>query len=276
MLKINSSFLLAFYLNIFCLSLALASPSNHEARETQKTTLDFLVIKDPEVLKILETLGLALSDRLLMPGLKTQGSTNNQNLYEQKGAYFSLANVITSDLQELILEERSYRGVGAVGVGMRYPIRIFDEKWLRSKIAKFELVGVINRVDQVALYPNTCGEFRLIYRLSYFEPRTKTYSRLPMTLMLRSSLPGNVQSIMEWHRCKDLYLGSWTYPHPNLNAQQKAQWLVSEQGPLHGYLTGVYTLSSVEINLQALRIPSTMRPELGGHASYLMRSFERW
>ena len=178
-----------------------------------------MVIKDPEVLKILETLGLGLPDRLAPLELEIQGPSDNHNLYEQKSGYFDLANVITSVLHELTLEERRFRGAGAVGVGMRYPIRIFDEKWLRSKIAKFELVGVINRVDQVALYPNTCGEFRLIYRLSYFEPRTNTYSRLPMTLMLRSSLPGNASSVTDSRRCKDLYLSRWTYPRPDLKVQ---------------------------------------------------------
>ena len=62
--------------------------------------------------------------------------------------------------------------------------RLFDARWLRSPDARFELVGVVNRMDRQSFHTKTCGELRLIYRLTYHGAwRGSTmHSRLPMTV----------------------------------------------------------------------------------------------
>jgi hypothetical protein len=57
------------------------------------------------------------------------------------------------------------------------------------------------------------------------------------------------------------------------DAEARAAWLVSEAGPLSPALTRVSPSARVVVNVQLVRWPSTIRPDLGGHAEYLLRSF---
>ncbi|MEO7734313.1 MAG: hypothetical protein ABIY55_25370, partial [Kofleriaceae bacterium] len=78
--------------------------------------------------------------------------------------YASFVSVIEGDLAELARRD---------GVAHRqFPLDlerlnyVFDPKWLRSPDARFELVGVVNRLDMRFSTPKECGQLRLIYRLS--------------------------------------------------------------------------------------------------------------
>jgi hypothetical protein len=49
-------------------------------------------------------------------------------------------------------------------------------------------------------------------------------------------------------------------------------WLTSEEGPLAPRRISRDRLKGVELNVQVVRWPSTVRPDLGGHAEYLLRA----
>ncbi len=69
---------------------------------------------------------------------------------------------------------------------MKFAHRLFDARWLRAPWARFELTGVVNRIDRRVFHPGTCGEVRFIYRLAYEKetPKGRVASRLPMTVNL--------------------------------------------------------------------------------------------
>src|SRR5262249_38092732 len=53
------------------------------------------------------------------------------------------------------------------GVGVaRFSHRLFDARWLRAPWARFELVGIVNRLDRKP-FVGGCGDVRLVYRLAY-------------------------------------------------------------------------------------------------------------
>lgn len=155
------------------------------------------------------------------------------------------------------------------GVGIaRHSHRLFDLRWLASPDAFFELVGVVNRLDRQPFHAGRCGETRLIYRLAY---RTEGMrSRLPMTVSveLRAEAP-DAQG-----RC-DAAARRWTPPTDAGTGPALARWLLSDAGALAPQRLGRDQLAQMAINVQSVRWPSGVRPDLGGHAEYLLRAF-RW
>jgi hypothetical protein len=115
------------------------------------------------VLQALEVHGFALRDLLAAP------------------AFESLARVLERDLEDV------RRADPAAGVDLaKFSHRLFDARWLRSSSARFELVGVVNRLDRAPFHGDSCGETRLIYRLAYEARKGSAIqsSRLPMTIGL--------------------------------------------------------------------------------------------
>ena len=176
-----------------------------------------------------------------------------------------MASVVEADLAEL------KRADAKAGVGMKFAHRLFDARWLRSPSARFQLTGVVNRIDRRVFHPGTCGEVRFLYRLAYAKktPKGVVASRLPMTVNLVF----------------------WQQPQPQISAGDCSalarRWMAPagaggerpralgarRQGPLRLPVLTRARLKSLEINLQSERWPSAVRPDMGGHAAYLLRVF---
>jgi hypothetical protein len=155
------------------------------------------------------------------------------------------------------------------GVGMKFAHRLFDGAWLDSPLTRFELVAVANRLDRRAFHAERCGETRLVYRLAYTTSRRgrTITSRLPMTVNVVYFQPPEPK-----HDACRVAARRWVPPKP-LEGEALAAWLTSTDGPLAPERLDVASLKSVEVNLQQMRWPSTVRPDMGGHAEYLLRVF---
>ncbi|HLU67574.1 MAG TPA: hypothetical protein VKZ63_14930, partial [Kofleriaceae bacterium] len=112
-----------------------------------------------------------------------------------------------------------------------------------------------------------CGELHLLYRLAYTAEVSgeAVSSRLPMTVAV--ILSGEPAAAGQ-ERCRAA-AAAWMAP-PGLAGAELGAWLAA--GPLGGALVAA-RVAEVRINLQIVRWPSAVRPDLGGHAEYLMRSF---
>jgi len=213
---------------------------------------------DPLVL-VTETAALrALEEKGYDLGTLLDGAAARDNAQLAKGKRF--ANVVARLDQDLA---EAKAADPAAGVGMAKAHRLFDVRWLRSQSARFELIGVSNRLDRrpFATVDGTCGEVRFVYRLAYATTAKDTAiaSRLPATIAFTA-----------WVREADC-------------AAAAKRWLVPKDADLVAHLTGkdgplarprVSSFRSLELNVQRVRWPSTIRPDLGGHAEYLMRVFE--
>ena len=73
-----------------------------------------------------------------------------------------------------------------IGVGSPYEVQLFDRAQLYSPDSRFVLAGIVNRMDRAYVHQASCGEIRLIYRLTRtdaLEAGDGTASRRPpMTL----------------------------------------------------------------------------------------------
>ncbi len=160
------------------------------------------------------------------------------------------------------------------GVGMGHAHRQFDVRWLDSPTHFFELVAVVNRLDRRAFHdtPSTpaatraCGEVRLIYRLAYRQPQMQ--SRLPMTLGVELLAPPPDAAGSCAHAVR-----RWQAP-VGLTGEALGRWLVSAQGPLTPEQLRRVRLHQIAVNLQTVRWPSGVRPDLGGHAEYALMALK--
>lgn len=162
--------------------------------------------------------------------------------------YQSIVKVLARDLDEIKKSDKY------LSVTMAKKHRLFDKRWFNSKYSFYELVGVFNRIDRTPFAPEqnySCGEVRLIYRLAYRKTKNKEeiYTRLPFTFNVvfwLTDQSGKGEDCREM--AKNLFLEKY-------NFQNKY-------------------LKSIEVNFQAVRWPSTVRPDFGGYAEYLMRVFK--
>jgi hypothetical protein len=219
-----------------------------------------LLVTDPEVLAALEQKGAALGDWLLGSGT---GPVTNERLAAAPG-YALLKQAIEDDLNAV------QRRDPAAGVEVaRYSHRLFDARWLGSESARFELIGVANRFDRGALHGESCGETRLIYRLSYAThvSGTPVTSRLPMTLGLELVTPreagGCAAALRRWQ------------PARALAGDELAAFLAAPGAPLAPDTLARSRAAPHRLvaNVQRVRWPSAVRPDLGGHAEYLLLAF---
>ncbi len=143
------------------------------------------------------------------------------------------------------------------GTGLRHPHRLFDVRWLNDSRFRFELVGIVNRIDRRVFHPETCGETRLVYRLAYRAERAS--SRMPMTVNVvffqRDEEGDCVRVLSRW--------------------QRPIEELAGEGAPLSSSALAPSLLKSIEMDVQSVRWPATVRPDLAGHAEYLLRVFSR-
>ncbi len=202
-----------------------------------------LLITAPDILEQLESRGLALH-RLL-----GAGAANTAAMHATSALYREFAALVATD--DSVAKWKDPKA----GVGFAPSHRLFDIAWLTSARTYFELTGVINRADRKFATPGRCGEVRFVFRLAYQTARVQ--SRVPLTVSL-------------------VYLQGADC------ARVAQRWLALEQrdrtelagalltGPLQDRGAPV----RIEINFQSGRWPSALRPALGGHAEYVLRSFE--
>lgn len=205
-----------------------------------------LNLDEPQQLQEIERAGFTFGEVAFG---RSNADADNAALY-RNSAYRSIVNSLTVDLEQLRAADPQ------LGATIKAPHRLFDAAWLSSPDARFELVGVINRMDRDVFEPGSCGEIRLIYRLAYkmAEASGGVYSRLPMTSNVVFLLPGDPA------RCGAL-ARQWS---TNLDLKAFGNGILN---PQH--------LKSVEFNLQAVRWPSTIRPDMAGYAEYFLRVFRR-
>jgi hypothetical protein len=101
------------------------------------------------------------------------------------------------------------------------------------------------------------------------------YNKFKRNSHIRSRLPFTV-NVVFWAKddlgdfnCSSL-AESWIKA-----ARQKSLNLMNDDGALNSKRINLKNLKSIELNFQSIRWPSTVRPDMGGYAEYIMRVFHR-
>jgi hypothetical protein len=238
------------------------SPSHPaSASAPPPTSVPVVLVTDPAVLSTLEARGLTLAHFLGT----ADGARDNAAL-AQTPAYASIADALSREVADHAARDPK-AGVGVA----RFSHRLFDVRWLRSDKTRYELVGVVNRFDRQPFHAGSCGETRLVYRLAYTSQRGETTlaSRLPMTIGVELAVPRGADGCTAVAR-------RWA-PPKSLAGRALAEHLTGAAGPLEASVLESSRRFShrIVVNMQTVRWPSAVRPDLGGHAEYALVAFRR-
>jgi hypothetical protein len=199
-----------------------------------------VLVEHPETLQALEAKGFDLGSKLTGSGL-----SNNVTFAASAEGSAIIAAV---------------QGDVTVGKQRNPGFPTFNPSWLKSKEASFQLVAVTNRLDRRHATPDACGEVHLVYRLAYTNARAQ--SRLPMTLMLVYPQP------KEGADCASV-ANRWLQAAGGSSPAARAAALAS------GPLANLKIAPKAELNFQLVRWPTSARNDMGGHAEYSLRVFDR-
>jgi hypothetical protein len=162
-----------------------------------------------------------------------------------------------------------------IGVGPQFDFQLFDRDQLYSQASRFVLAGIVNRMDRAFVAPDSCGEIRLIYRLTEIDaPPVGDYgasARLPMTLNLvlkakvdKSDAKGTALTCATIAR-RWLESGDWS-----LAGAALAEKLTSDGGPLASI--GPDNIDRIETNLQIAHVSQSPGHEF--RTDYLLKVFD--
>lgn len=258
---------------------------------------DGVAITDSETMEYLETHGLALN-ALLSDGWQL-GAPSNVADNAALAAIAPIAAMRKVVRSEFLDYQRSYLArspvvkgkvnAADIGTGTNPLHRKFERNYLDSKAARFNLVGVINRMDRAYRSPATCGEIRLLYRLAYKVKATRikagadgrpvrasdkidTESRLPVSLnlVLRAKSPDQ-NPADDQSQCQDLAKRWLAAGRSGLEGEDLGQSLLKPGGALaHIHPEQIDRL---ETNIQVMRLPTSVSEGFGGNAEYLLNIF---
>ncbi|MGQ0673573.1 MAG: hypothetical protein ACT4N2_11960 [Hyphomicrobium sp.] len=271
----------AMFLAAIASAPALAAPTDFERG---------VALAEPGLMQALDIGGFGLGSMLRddWPANKKLSNGVLAAMSEIQIIRTTLAREFDTHLAELRRERCALPGAtrpaceNSVGVDLNSVIRVFDKRFLTTFYARFQLVGIVNRMDRAFITPGTCGEVRLLYRLNYSVPkrpasgsqpkREAVSSRLPMTinLVLKAKAEGDAAV-----SCKEI-AESWLWAGERTS---KGEALLGElrspRGPLRFIRRAL--VDRAEINLQLDRWPTQVEPNrfIGGHAEYLLRVFKR-
>ncbi|AKT37169.1 hypothetical protein [Chondromyces crocatus] len=215
------------------------------------------LITEHGALRAVEARGHGLGERL-------DGVSGGNADLARAPRFGTLVRAVEAEVRTL----RTTDPLSGVGVGSK-PHRLLDVGWLRAADARFELSGVVNRLDRAPFHPGSCGEVRLAYRLAYgrSSPSGPLASKLPATVILELLVPPSGGDIP----CADA-ARAWRAPS-HLSGAALGAWLTGEEGPLSPARVATHRLLGVNLNVQTVRWPSTVRPHMAGHAEYLLLAF---
>jgi hypothetical protein len=161
-----------------------------------------------------------------------------------------------------------------IGVGTSFDFQLFDRAVLYSKESRFVLAGIVNRMDRAYVLPDSCGEVRLIYRLTRIKPTEAGEGispRLPMTLNIVLKAKGDhaVDGSGVALTCSELarrWLAAGESPPSGI---EPAAPLSSNDGPLDSIKPE--NIDRIETNLQIAHAPKSAARDF--RTDYLLKLF---
>jgi hypothetical protein len=178
---------------------------------------------------------LFIDDAAILTELEDRGLSFKRVVGPERLA--QIARTVESDIAEL-----------TEGHPSDDPRRAFNPQWLSR--GRFELVGVVNRIDRRRFDPKACGEVRLVYRLA-LKNRGRPLTRLPMTVNVRIPQPKPMGDV----DCKNV----------------AARWLARED--IVALTAELPPPAQIEINFQSTHAPAS-RHDMDDSAGYVLRAFE--
>jgi hypothetical protein len=232
---------------------ALPAPAAQDAALERGTA-----ITDPATLRELDR-GKFRLDRMLLPERSADVPLANSALF----AFPSMVPVrqaIDGEFDRYVARHVANLPRETIGVGGGFDFELFDRARLYSAETRFVLVGIVNRMDRTYAAEASCGEVRLIYRLTRINRAAGDIAsppRLPMTLNLVLKAKGEGSKFA----CSDI-ANRWL-------ATPLGGTLSATDGPLD--LIDYRNIDRIETNLQIAHAPKSSVRDF--RTDYLLKVF---
>jgi hypothetical protein len=226
---------------------------------------------DPAALRELDRGRFGLG-RVLLPVRPADMPLTNSQLFALP-SMAAVRQAIDGEFDSYIAKHKTSLPNETIGVGEPFDFQLFDRTQLYSPNTRFVLAGIVNRMDRAYVAPETCGEIRLIYRLTRLDEapvgENAGSPRLPMTLnvVLRAKgekAPGGIAIA-----CKDIarrWLATADWPQTGADLAIK---LMSAGGPLE--FVEPVDVDRIETNLQIAHAPKSEVRDF--RTDYLLKVF---
>jgi hypothetical protein len=174
--------------------IVLPTPPARSAPALERGT----AITDPLALRELDHGRFGLT-RVLLPSRSSNAPLTGSQLFALP-SMLAVREAIDDEFDRYVSRHKTRLPNETIGVGTGFDFQLFDRAPLYSDYSRFVLAGIVNRMDRAYASPDTCGEIRLIYRLTR-TPASDTGDgaaspRLPMTLNVvlkaRGAMAGTV------------------------------------------------------------------------------------
>jgi hypothetical protein len=229
-------------------------------------------ITDPLALRELDDGRFAIG-RMLWP-------ERSSNIPLGSGEIFFLSSMvpvrtaIDREFDRYIANHRQSLPNETIGVGDSFDFQLFDRKQLDTGDTRFVLAGIANRMDRAYVDEASCGEIRLIYRLTRTKPASGDNTaplRLPMTLNLVLKAKGGHERDRRGNviTCSEIAKRWLAAGELSLTGAALAGKLLDEGGPLD--LFGYENIDRIETNLQIAHAPKSAARDF--RTDYLLKVF---
>lgn len=256
-----------FTVSLLILLCGLLSPYAAQGAVLERGT----AIADPYVLRALDGGRFGLG-RMIAPARSVDVPLANDDLF----ALPSMAPVrraIDDEFDRYAAAHKANLANETIGVGPSFDFQLFDRALLYSGQSRFVLAGIVNRMDRAYVAPDSCGEIRLIYRLTRTTPAAageETASpRLPMTLNIVLKARGDHVLNANGAACSEL-AGRWLATADwSVTGADLAEKLSSKDSPLDSIKPE--NIDRIEIDLQIAHAPKSAARDF--RTDYLLKVF---
>ncbi|WP_092190108.1 hypothetical protein [Bradyrhizobium sp. cf659] len=238
---------------------AMSLPAAENAQLTRGTA-----ITDPDVLRKLDQNDALTISRLLWPERNADLPLTNDLLFSWMSQLAPIPPAIDAEFDRYIAGHKAAWPSETIGVGEGFDVQLFDRAALKSPNTRFVLAGIVNRMDRAYVAEDSCGEIRLIYRLTRFDAGpdgARTATRLPMTFNL----------VMKARDARQLGSNG----KPVTCAEVARRWL--DNGDWQGLIGGGFhpydaMLDRIETNIQVSIAPKSALHDF--RSDYLLKVFK--
>src|SRR6202163_12324 len=121
-------------------------------------------ITDPYAVRELDRGRFGLS-RIMLPASSSDAPLGNSQLFALP-SMVGVRKALDDEFERYIARHRADLPNETIGVGTAFDFQLFDRTLLYSDRSRFVLAGIVNRMDRAYVSEGSCGEIRLIYRLT--------------------------------------------------------------------------------------------------------------
>lgn len=158
----------------------------------------------------------------------------------------------------------------SIGVGNSFDFQLFDRDALYSGKTRFVLAGIVNRMDRAYVSPETCGEIRLIYRLTRIDAASPDGGEVPRRLPMTLNAVFNAKDKSSTVTCAEIARRWLATADLAQSGSDLALKLMSSGGPLELVRPG--NLFRIETNLQIAHAPKSAVRDF--RTDYLLKVFD--